>query len=196
MIDLGGKELQMGFNREICIPLLQPPQPVSKPRVQLVEAIHIPPKSEVLAMASTEAIEEGTYLLESSASRTGAAVARALVKLERGGRVPVSLLNPRSEAVTIRSGATIATLEPVESPAAMTVASVAPNSATPEQEGMLWQLVEESGEELTVGEKEQLFVLLLQNADIFAASKSDLGRTSQLSHTINTGQACPVRQRV
>jgi hypothetical protein len=97
--------------------------------------------------------------------------------------------------VTVKAGATIATLEPIDLPTT-TVASVGSDNATPEKDEMLWQLVEESGEELTVGEKEQLFMLLQQNADVFATSKSDLGRTSKLCHGIDTGPAHPVRQRV
>ena len=104
----------------------------------------------------------------------------------------MSLLNPRAEPVTIKAGSTIATLEPVEISA--TVAGVAPTgSVSPDQERLLWQLVEEGGGELTTDEKEQLFALLLQNADLFATSKSDLGRTNKLSHMINTNQADPVR---
>jgi hypothetical protein len=40
-------------------------------------------------------------------------------------------------------------------------------------------LVEKSGDGLTVGEKEQLFTLMQQYADIFARSKSDLGCTEK-----------------
>jgi hypothetical protein len=92
------------------------------------------------------------------------------------------LLNPRAEIVTVKAGATIATLEPIDLPTT-TVASV-----RSEKDEMLWQLVEGSGEELTV-EKEQLFMLLQQNAGVFATSKSDLGRTGKLYYGIDTGQA-------
>ena len=78
----------------------------------------------------------------------------------------------------------------------LTVASVATGAnATLEQESMVWQLVEESGE-LTLEEKEQLYTLLLQNADLFATSQYDLGHTGQLSHTITINQVNPVRQKV
>jgi hypothetical protein len=44
--------------------------------------------------------------------------------------------------------------------------------------------------------KEQHFTLMQQYADIFATSKSDLGRTEKLTHEIHTGDANPIRQRV
>ena len=106
-------------------------------------------------------------------------------------------MNSRAESITVKAGTAIATLELAEIPETPTpVASVATGAnATQEQESMVWQLVEESGE-LTLEEKEQLCTLLIQNANLFAASQSDLGRTGQLSHTFTTNQANPVRQRV
>jgi hypothetical protein len=60
----------------------------------------------------------------------------------------------------------------------------------------LWELVEQSGNDVRPEEREQFFALLLENADIFAASKSDLSRTTKLQHSINTGVAPPIRQPV
>ena len=91
---------------------------------------------------------EGTFILESSASRAGALVACALVSPEQG-RVPVSLLNPRDESITVKAGTAIATLEMAEIPETLTpfVTSVATGAnATQEQESMVRQLVEESRE--------------------------------------------------
>ena len=47
--------------------------------------------------------------------------------------------------------------------------------------------MKQSSSELEPGEKEQFFLLLMENADIFAISKSDLGRTNTFRHYINTG---------
>ena len=163
----------------------------------MVEPVHIPPCSELLVMGSTDESGEGTFILESSASQTGALVAHALVSPEQDS-VPVSLLNPRAESIIVKAGTVITTSELAKIPETPTpfVASVATGAnATQEQESMVWQLVDES-RELTLEEKEQLYTLLLQNANLFATYQYDLGRTGQLSHTITTNQANPVRQNV
>jgi hypothetical protein len=61
-IDLGGKELLIGPDREVHVPLFQPSLPISKPKVQLVEAITIPPSSEVLVMADADVVGGSMYL--------------------------------------------------------------------------------------------------------------------------------------
>ena len=80
------------------MPLCRP-----RPGVCLVKPVHIPPRSELLVMGSTDESGEGTFILESSASRTRALVARALVSPEQD-RVPVSLLNPEMNLSQSRLG--------------------------------------------------------------------------------------------
>ena len=127
--------------------------------------------------------------------RLPAAVARALVE-PRSGKVPVRLLNARAETVTVRAGSEIATLEPVEPLPDTVVASVEGAAQIPEKEEMLLRLVEQNGDELSGDEKEKFPALLIQYADVFALSGSDLGRTSNLKHEIPTGDAPPIRQAV
>ena len=50
--------------------------------------------------------------------------------------------------------------------------------------------------ELCDEEKELFFALLAQHANIFAASKSDLGQTSKLQHEIETEDTGPIQQAV
>ena len=107
-IDLGVKELLIGRDRVTRVPLHKPPQPAGKLGIHLVDAVHIPPYSEVFVMASaTAVVGEGTYLVEGSGGRPGA------VEPKRG-HVPVNLLNPRAEAVTLKAGQEIATVVPIE----------------------------------------------------------------------------------
>ena len=87
-------------------------------------------------------------------------------------------------------------LEPLDADA-MTEAGVTTESRCESQsDELLWRIVEESGKNLSSGEKDKFFALLSTHAQIFAKDKSDLGRTSKLKHTINTGAAVPVRQSV
>eukprot|EP00731_Ephydatia_muelleri_P022808 Em0015g391a len=56
----------------------------------------------------------------------------------------------------------------------------------------LWSLVSKAGKHLNTQEKEQLFLLLQEYADVFSFRSSDLGRTSVLQHRINTGTENPI----
>jgi hypothetical protein len=89
-----------------------------------MDTIRIPPCSEVFVMANlTDTGGGSTYLVESAGGRAGALVARALVE-PKGGKVPVNLLNPRAETVTLQAGVEVATLESVEPPAMAAVTTV------------------------------------------------------------------------
>lgn len=50
------------------------------------------------------------------------------------------------------------------------------------------------GDCLGTKEKEQLYVLLLEYADVFCFRSNELGRTSVLRHHINTENANPIHQ--
>ena len=43
-------------------------------------------------------------------------------------------------------------------------------------------------------QKNEVAVLLTEFSDVFASSTDDLGRTSLVKHTINTGDSKPIRQ--
>jgi hypothetical protein len=64
-----------------------------------------------------------------------------------------------------------------------------------DKQEMLWDLVS-SAAELSPGEKDLFYHLLLSYGDVFACSTSDLGKTSTLKHHIHTGDATPIRQPV
>ena len=110
-------------------------------------------------------------------------------------RVPIRLLNPRSEPITLYAGTEVATLEKVEIPAdtVSAVGNVNVPEAGEQMQDMLWELAEKAGPGLTSSEKETFFHLLLSYADIFAKSTADLGWTDVMKHTIHTGNAAPIR---
>ena len=64
-----------------------------------------------------------------------------------------------------------------------------------EKQDMLWGLAEESGPDLSPGEKE-MFFHLLSYADVIADSTADLGRMDKLQHRTHTGDAPSVRQPI
>ena len=137
--------------------------------------------------------------------RNAVMVARALVQPEACS-IPLRLVNPRDEEVTIPRGTAVAELENVVAevegvpPGDVGVAVVSDDEEAGEpteaHRKRLWELVEQSEQCLSQGEKEQLFALLLEYHDIFATGPHDLGQTGRIQHTINTGTAQPIRQQV
>jgi transposase InsO family protein len=55
----------------------------------------------------------------------------------------------------------------------------------------LWQ---RSGEHLAEDQKTQVWELLFEFQDVFSLESGDLGRTSMVKHSIDTGSACPIKQ--
>ena len=56
-------------------------------------------------------------------------------------------------------------------------------------------MVEDGGEDLTQEQKQQFFLLLLANTDVFAESDNP-GCTSLVKHRVDTGNSPPIQQPV
>ena len=65
-----------------------------------------------------------------------------------------------------------------------------------EEKEILWSLVSEVGDNISPDEKNQLFALLLEYADIFSLASADLGHTTVLKHKIDTGSAVSVHHQL
>ena len=175
--------------------------------VILQESVKVPPFSEMEVMGSVPAAATSkTWVVQGKPQgRNAVMVARALV-LPEACSIPLRLLNPRDEEVTIPRGTAVAELENVVAevegvpPGDVGVAVVSDDEEAGEpteaHRKRLWELVEQSEQCLSQGEKEQLFALLLEYHDIFATGPHDLGQTGRIQHTINTGTAQPIRQQV
>ena len=61
-----------------------------------------------------------------------------------------------------------------------------------EDQSLLWEMVSRVGDDVNKDEKEELFSLLLEFADVFSLSTKNLGHTKVLQHRIDTGNAQPV----
>ena len=109
-------------------------------------------------------------------------VARTLVS-PCNQMVPVRVLNPRPERVTVSKGTTIAT-----------IAATSEDQSTHKQQ-LLTQMVQQIGDHVSSIEHEQLLQLLLEFSDIFAAHPNDLGYINIVSHHIDTGNVNPIRQQ-
>ena len=83
----------------------------------------------------------------------------------------------RSPMSTGREEATVGAIGPPEGPS-----------------NQLWEMVQ-SNDNMGELDKNKLYHLLVAYSDVFAANKTDFGRTNQIQHKIETGEASPIRQR-
>ena len=130
-----------------------------------------------------------TWVIEGRKTNSPVLVARAIVRPE-GARVPLRVVNLRDEQVRVPKQVPIAQMELLPEDASATIAAVKEESTTgadDAQHRALWELVNNSGDKLSLDEKEQLLALLLEFSDLFAKGPEDFKRTGKIKHQINTG---------
>ena len=149
---------------------------------------------EILVELSDLTQSNQTYILEErNMQNEGIMVSRAVVT--SGESVPVRVMNPTNQPVTLYKGTRIAELTEIEEidDSSTRVASVQQGTVSSELEEGLWMLAEQAS--IESGEQESLFALLLEHADVFALCNDELGRTNVLQHQIHTGDSLPIRQQ-
>jgi len=118
-------------------------------------------------------------------------------------KVPILVLNPSSQLVTLHQDTKIAELIVADSSIVCGISqqessmpSVAPKDIPLATQELLWgvYIVEKSATSLNNHQQQKLFTPLLSFADVFAFCNDDLGRTNKLSHNIPTGSNLPVCQ--
>ena len=164
--------------------------------VRVITDTKLPAYSEMEIMAEVSDLTQSnqTYALEErNMQNEGIMVARAVVT--SGESVPVHVMNPTNQPVTLYKGTRIAELTEIEEvdDSSTRVASVQKGTVSPELEEALWMLTERAS--IESGEQERLFALLLEYADVFALCNDELGRTNVLQHQIHTGDSLPIHQQ-
>ncbi|KAJ8017967.1 hypothetical protein HOLleu_44301 [Holothuria leucospilota] len=117
--------------------------------------------------------------------------------------IPLRLMNPSDRPITLYEGTVVGECHSAEivkgaNPETVNCRVVTEKTDTGRDPNKiqehLRELAEKSCEHLTDAEGAKVRELLINNADVFARSKEDLGRTDLVQHTINTGTAKPIRQ--
>ena len=201
-IDTGRRVLQCGDN-SISVSLCSSTEPQCA--VLLSETIRIPSFSELEVMADTTGVMARglghSYLLEPIASTKLPVQAAWALVAPSASRIPVRLLNPSTQPVTVHKGTKIAFLEeadglvisPVLDGGKTNVSSPSENILQ-EKRNQLWKMVQDAESELTETEADKLFQLLCSYADVFADSPDELGCTDAAQHQIYIGDSRPIRQ--
>ena len=91
------------------------------------------------------------------------------------------MINTQSESVVVFKGSKVEVVEETEGPPS-TVAVVEPstgesNEISEAKRERRWKMVEDGGEDLTQEQKQQFFLLLLANTDVFAPRTYQSGKT-------------------
>ena len=109
------------------------------------------------------------------------------------------LMNPTSEVAVLHKGTKVAQLSCIlnnEEVANVVKKNEYPVSIPSDAEDVLWRLVESSGEILNPQQQIKLYNLLLEFADVFAFSDSNLGQTHVSCHKIPTEPVPPIKQQI
>ena len=145
-IDLPNKKLYLRGSQ--AIPLQEQSECIAIPcrrvKVRTKRTTRLPPRSEMEVLACLdEAVEQGTWMLEQALDKNlPAVIARALVRTGTH-QVPIRLLNPGAEEITIYAGTQIANIERVEILQSIsTVSNDESPTATAEEQAALWGSVE------------------------------------------------------
>ena len=187
---------ERGVTVSLCESSLDPD--LVQARVTLDETSTIPPFSMLETTARVNGKVRGqTWLLqECKIKQLPVKVANGLVR-SACDQVPVRLLNPSPDSKVVYKGTKIATVAEIDEKPHGAVLAVQPENkgVSPLKRQVLSKMVEKCASNLAVDQKEQLYQLLLEYADIFA-DKGELGHTHRITHSIDTGSASPVRQPV
>ena len=194
-------------------------------RVTLMKTVHVRPGEQRLLVAQVMGkfnIDGRPVLVEPSRTvygKTGAIVCK-IVARAYDNHVPLRVVNPGDDTITIYKGTTVGVLSDVteasmwqnkthddavtdslcrvsradgtDSDNVQINDSMMPIATLPEQ---VSQLFEESRGRLNVNQSKDLFQLLDEYSDIFAKNSADFGKTTILKHNIDTGDEPPVKQR-
>ena len=136
----------------------------------------------------------GDWVLERVPLKASVVVARAVVCPGDSHGVCMRVINPTTDIVTLYKGTKVATLERVDDATPVAVIKQGSTLGTTDED--LREITNQCHASVSALEREQLFHLLVEYRDIFAASSADLGRTTKVQHGIHTGEHPPIRQSV
>lgn len=174
----------------------------------------VPPRSEAIVKLKSDCLPASVVLVEPAPSAATpmvllAASASTVMPSRHQSRrsnrlnshVWARVLNPNTEAITLRRNALLATASPIADQDLFVVDSAcSTNSASdpapppPAAEAVPFQELVVNPD-LSAEQREQLAEMLREvGMDVFSANEFDLGRTDIVKHVIDTGTAPPVRR--
>lgn len=164
-------------------------------RIQVAENITVPHATEMIVPAKIEGctphITRGVIEAEGQAYHNGLLIARTVIDpcLDF---VPLRILNVSGKKQVLYANTHIATCHPISDLKEISREQPSEgNDTLPEYLKPAWENAQDS---LTSEQAAKVKALLLKHQEVFAKSKTDLGRTDVVRHKINTGAAASVKQ--
>ena len=201
VIDLTNNTVQIGGKTISCV---LESKLLSLFRISLSQTITIPSNSEMMVKGYVQgsgrehlpncALLEGS---ESLLERKQVLVARSLVNM-KSDIIPVRVLNPNDQPKQLYKNTVLGTCSLVYSvdegiSSKLNQISVEPSKPLTQEH--VQPLLAKCQPLLSSEQQQEVEQLLFEYRDIFAKSKSDLGRTALFKHEINTGNTPPIKQR-
>lgn len=162
-------------------------------RVSLTETLSIPAYTEMIIPGQImSTVECDTAIIETSMLKAdGILLARTLIDPRRK-IIPLRVVNMTGETKVLHKSTTLAQGEPAEQQDLER--RTGENYASEDLAEHMQELYDKSCVNLSPSEAAQFKTLLLDYQHSFSASKQDIGRTSNVTHSINTGQSAPIKQ--
>ena len=125
--------------------------------------------------------------------KDGILVARTIVP-NRASDLPVRVMNTTHAPVMISKGTTISELQPIEPVIARSAAEETRSTAMSAQ--VIEDMMSHVDSSIPEGTRAELRCVLEEYSDVFSKDEWDLGRTSLVTHSIDTGDNRPIRQQM
>ena len=166
-------------------------------RIFAQEDLVLPPRQQVDVPARSTLLSPrkigADWIVDSHQVRPGLYVGRTLLPAAHHD-IKVRMVNTTAKPQTIPSGTCLGNLQPVdvldEPASAQAPASADETPAT----DVMSALLEKLPDDMTSEQRQQVQELLCRYDDVFSHGTFDMGRTSLVEHTIDTGSQRPIRQ--
>lgn len=169
-------------------------------RVEIKENVVIPPETEIILPGTLETRIKGwTGIVEPNVSfiqKSGLLVAKSLVNVN-SDQIPIRVVNLSSKSCTVYKNTTAAYIEAVQygqDEIVETVNTVYTEDLTGEVPNHLKDVYQRACDNLSLQQQKQVKDLLIKHQSVFSKDSSDIGRTNLVEHTIDTGNAKPIKQ--
>ena len=155
------------------------------------DKIQVPAQSEMFLLAQVDCdllnSTQGEFLADSTLSNLGLVVAKSVGTVENL-LVPILVLNPSDNVITIRKRTVIGKFKPLSMEDEVVVidtpdvAETRPQAQTNQYSDIQVNIDNDS---LSPDQTDALKALIQENSHVFAQSKSDVGRTNVVTHSID-----------
>ena len=198
-IDFGHNTLSL-CDDLVIEPLLgnQPPSNV----IRVTQNCTIPPRSEAVIATLSDKPYNGQFLLTPlpTVYQKNISLAHSVVSINNR-KTQCRILNPTDAPVSLHKRTTLATVTPVSDKQIFTYekSQTVPEKPTVDLDAQFNALkdlgIEVDATDYTHHQKQQLVNFLYSNRDLFTSDVCSLPGTNLVTHTIDTGDAQPIRQR-